>query len=41
MTFNDDVIIIGDGMNEEHYVIAGDKLNNFDGILENAKNKYK
>ena len=37
ITFNDEVVIIGDGIESEHYTIAGDKLNKFDEIFENSK----
>jgi hypothetical protein len=36
VTFNHEVTIIGDGSKKESNVVAGDKLYNFDFLLENG-----
>jgi len=36
VTFNNEVVVIGDGTNPENCVITGDKLNKFDEILNTA-----
>lgn len=38
VTFNNEVVIIGDGLNPESTVIAGDKLYKFDEIYNTAQN---
>jgi len=41
VTFNDEVVVIGDGIENEHLVIAGDRLNKFDEILDHSKKAYE
>jgi hypothetical protein len=38
VTFNNDVTLIGDGTQFPE-IITGDKLNNYDYLIENGKNK--
>lgn len=40
VTFNNEVVVIGDGSKEDHVIITGDKLQKFDQIEENAKKAY-
>ena len=41
ITFNDEVAIVGDGINNEHHVITGERLNKFEDIFETAKKNYE
>jgi hypothetical protein len=38
ITFNNEITVIGDGTSPQATIISGDKLNNFDTLLEEGKN---